>query len=220
MSSLKHSSAQRAGLPSTRLLLVAAAFGATVTLNAAGAIIYSGVQNLSVPQSPEVFWVDLHSASLVGGGMSGHLALVNEVQEGVNQQYALTPVPGSFVSFSANQGVYLAALSAGFHIDASSVGPLGHFYGTMAAGPGDPNAQFNEVTDRYIGLSFVRDEALYYAWVRVSVNNAAGSLIVHDWAYESSGAGIQAGAIPTPSALALLAAAGVAGLWVDRGRRR
>jgi hypothetical protein len=76
------------------------------------------------------------------------------------------------------------------------------------------------VTDRYIGLSFVRDEALYYAWVRVSVNNAAGSLIVHDWAYESSGAGIQAGAIPTPSALALLAAAGVAGLWVDRGRRR
>jgi hypothetical protein len=55
--------------------------------------------------------------------------------------------------------------------------------------------------------------------VRVSVNNTAGTFTVHDWAYENSGAGIAAGAIPAPGALGLFAA-GASGLGLLRGRKR
>jgi hypothetical protein len=43
--------------------------------------------------------------------------------------------------------------------------------------------------------------------------------MVHDRAYENSGAGIQTGAIPAPGALGLLAA-GASGLGLMRGRKR
>jgi hypothetical protein len=51
------------------------------------------------------------------------------------------------------------------------------------------------------------------------VNQAAGTFIVHDWAYENSGAGIAAGAVPAPGALGLFAA-GASGLGFLRGRTR
>jgi hypothetical protein len=53
----------------------------------------------------------------------------------------------------------------------------------------------------------------------VSINNSTGSFVVNDWAYENSGAGILAGAVPAPGALGLLAL-GPAGLGILRGRKR
>ena len=207
-------------LRSGLLLILAAVSAAAVAQNASAAIIYSGVQDLQVPQDSNGLWVDLFSESLTGGGLPGDLLLLNEAQEGVSLQSALTTVPGAFVSFSVNGQVYLTALSEGFMVSSSSVGPLGHFYGTMAAGAEEPSAQFNLASNKYIGLSFVRDTALYFAWVRVSINNSAGSFVVHDWAYENTGGGILTGAIPAPGALALLAAGGFLGLRPTRRRRR
>ena len=54
---------------------------------------------------------------------------------------------------------------------------------------------------------FASGANVYYGWVRVSINNSTGSFVVNDWAYENSGAGILAGAVPAPGALGLLALA-------------
>ncbi|MBM3886247.1 MAG: PEP-CTERM sorting domain-containing protein, partial [Gemmatimonadetes bacterium] len=74
------------------------------------------------------------------------------------------------------------------------------------------------------GLSFATGvytsgAVLNYGWIRVSVDQAAGTFTVHDWAYEDSGGGIQAGAVPAPGALGLLAV-GASGLGLLRGRKR
>jgi hypothetical protein len=89
----------------------------------------------------------------------------------------------------------------------------------MAYGGANPNAQFNSAANKYLGLSFSNGVSIFYGWVRVSVNNAGGSFVVHDWAYENAGAGIQTGAVPAPGALGLLAA-GASGLGLLRGRKR
>ena len=67
----------------------------------------------------------------------------------------------------------------------------------------------------YIGFKFHNASAgaLNYGWAEVNI----GSLDVVQWAYENTGAPIMVGAVPEPSALALLAA-GAAGLLAYRRR--
>jgi hypothetical protein len=100
---------------------------------------------------------------------------------------------------------------------------------------GEPNTQvmltiFRKDENRSFPVTIVREEIRTqsvrakmvepgYGWVRVSLSNAAGSFMVHDWAYENSGGSIQTGAIPAPGALGILAA-GASGLGLLRGRKR
>jgi hypothetical protein len=190
---------------------LAAGAAAAAALNAGAAIVYSGVQDISINQ--------FNSLNLnFDGDAYSDLLLKNYVFGGGNYQGATVNFyPGKLVSFNANGLAYASALSAGFTVDASSVGPS--FFGSMAYGGANPNAQFNSASNAYLGLSFSSGANLFYGWVRVSVNNAAGTFVVHDWAYENSGAGIQTGAVPAPGALGLLAA-GASGLGLLRSRKR
>lgn len=193
---------------------LAAGAAAATAASADASIVYSGVQNISISQFSSLN-LNLDNDSY------GDLLLKNYVFGGGSYMGATVNFfPGKLVSFNASSGAgyaYVSALSAGFIIDSSSVGPS--FLGSMAYGSANPNAQFNNATNAYLGLSFASGSNLYYGWVRVSVNQAAGSFIVHDWAYESSGAGIAAGAVPAPGALGLFAA-GASGLGFLRGRKR
>lgn len=122
--------------------------------------------------------------------------------------------PGRLTSFfgGPNNLAYVSNLAFGTLISPANTGPA--FFGSMAYGGNNPAAQFNNATDAYIGLSFPSGPNLFYAWVRVDVNNAARTFIIKDWAYQSvSNVGIAAGAIPSPGALGLLAlgAVGVVG---------
>jgi hypothetical protein len=123
--------------------------------------------------------------------------------------------PGKLVTFNVGLS-YVSSLSAGFNINSGS---MGNVFGSMAYGSANPAAQFNNANGAYLGLSFASGANVYYGWVRVSINNSAGSFVVNDWAYENSGAGILAGAVPAPGALGLLAL-GPAGLGILRGRKR
>jgi hypothetical protein len=68
-------------------------------------------------------------------------------------------------------------------------------------------------------LAFPIGGVNHYGWVRVDINNAAGTFVVRDWAYEDSpGVGIPAGAIPEPGTLGMLAA-GAVGVAALRRRR-
>lgn len=189
-----------------------AAGAAAVAAGAAnGQIVHSGVQNLSINQFSALN-LDL---DLDG---TGDLLLKNYVFGGVNYMGATVNFyPGKLVTFSAGGYSYVSSLAEGFQIEASA---MGSFFGSMAYGSANPNAQFNSANGALLGVSFASGGNVHYGWVRVSISQAAGSFIVNEWAYESqSGVGIAAGAVPAPGALGLLAA-GAAGLGLLRGRRR
>ncbi|QEG37439.1 PEP-CTERM sorting domain-containing protein [Bythopirellula goksoeyrii] len=135
------------------------------------------------------------------------IVLKNYIFNGGNYQGATVSFyPGKTVGFSTNgpaiSGEYMTALSVGTFIDSSSLGPS--FYGSMAYGALNPNAQFNNITDGYIGFAFpIGPTDLYFAWMRVDVDNAAGTLLIKDWAYEDqTGVGITVGDMGTPLFLA------------------
>lgn len=189
---------------------LAAGAAAATAASADASIVYSGAQNISIGQ--------FSSLNLnLDNDAYGDVLLKNYVFGGANYMGATVNfAPGKLVGFTAGYA-YVSALSAGAAIDSSSVGPS--FFGSMAFGSANPNAQFNNASNAYLGLSFTSGANVFYGWVRVSVNQAAGSFIVHDWAYDNSGAGIAAGAVPAPGALGLFAA-GASGLGFLRGRKR
>lgn len=202
---------QRPARPACLSYVLAAGAAAASALGSGADVVYSGPQDISIGQFSAL---DLN----LNGDAYSDLLLKNYVFGGGNYQGAsVNFFPGKLVGFGATGLSYVSALAAGATIDASTVGPS--FFGSMAYGGANPNAQFVNASNKYLGLSFAANDLLYYGWVRVSIDNAAGTFIVHDWAYETSGAGITAGTVPAPGALALLAV-GAGGLRILRGRKR
>lgn len=122
------------------------------------------------------------------------ITLKNYALAGGNYQGLTVPFsPGLVAGFKAGTLYYVRALTAGAMIDAAAMGPK--FFGSMAYGAVNPNAQFNNATDAFIGFAFpIGPENLYYGWLRVDVNNQLGTLFIQDWAYEDvTGVGILAG---------------------------
>ncbi len=70
--------------------------------------------------------------------------------------------------------------------------------------------QYN--ASNYFGFSFTAsDGELHYAWGRMIVGASESDRVIAEFAYESeAGVGIAVGAVPAPSALAILALAGCA----------
>lgn len=190
---------------------LAAGAAATATTTDA-AVVYSGPQNINIGSG-------FSQAVNLDNDAFNDIVLKNYVFGTPYQGASINFAPGRLVAFNAGLN-YVTKLGSGFTVDSSSVSPS-IFAGSMAFGASNPNAQFNNATDAFVGLSFPAGGNTYYGWVRVDVNNAAGSFVVKDWAYESNaGQGIVTGAgiVPEPSALGLLAA-GATGLAAMRRRR-
>lgn len=192
--------------------LAAGAAASVAVQDADAAVVYSGLQNISVTQ--------FNSQNLnLDGDAFADIKLKNYVFGGGNYQGATVNfAPGKLVGFTAGNS-YVTALTAGQSIDGSTLGPS--FFGSLAYGASNPNAQFNNATDAYIGLSFPSGANTYFGWVRVDIKNSAGTFLIKDWAYESqSGVGIRAGdgLVPEPSTLGLLAC-GAAGIAAIRRQR-
>ncbi len=182
-----------------------------VTGSAEAAISYSGVQDLAIAQfSSQQLNLD--------GDAYNDILLKNYVFGGGNYQGAYVNfAPGKVVGFSAGLS-YASALSAGDLIDASTTSG-GPFQASMAYGGNNPNAEFNTASGAFIGLEFPIGGVSHFGWVRVTVDNAAGSFVINDWAYNSTpGAGLLAGQVPEPTSLGLLAA-GAAGVAAMRRRQ-
>ncbi|QDT00220.1 PEP-CTERM sorting domain-containing protein [Adhaeretor mobilis] len=187
--------------------LAAGAANVGLSSDVEAAPVYSGIQNIAIGQ------LGAQDLNLDGDAYNDVL-LKNYVFGGNYQGATVNYAPGQLVGFNAGLN-YVSALSIGDPIDGTTVGPS--FTGSMAYG-NNANSQFDSVTDAYIGLSFPINAVNHFGWVRVDVDNAAGTFLIKDWAYEAEpGVGIAAGQIPEPSTLGLLAA-GALGLTAMRRR--
>ena len=161
---------------------------ATATEEANSAVFYSGLQDIVVQQGLEALKLK------VNGDEYEDIILRNYVFTNGNYQGGTIPfAPGAVSGFSMNGLNYATALNAGEVIDQST---LGGFAFSLALGNANPNAQFKNAVNKYIGFAFpIGPTDLYYAWMRVSIDNAAGTFTVHDWAWENErGSPIIAGA--------------------------
>ncbi len=176
---------------------VACASAAAAAADVQADIVHSGTQNTGIAR-----FSALHPN--LDNDSHGDVLLGNDVFSGGNHRGATVNfLPGKPVSFTSGS--------------ASSAGS--GFFGSMACGNVKPNAQFGNESNAFLGLSFASGGSTVCGRVRISVNNAARTFTVHDWAHENSGACIAAGAIPVPGAPGLLAA-GASGLIPLRGRTR
>lgn len=187
---------------------LAAGAAASTGANAFGEVIYSGIQDINLARGNSLN-IDLNQDA------QNDLLLKNYIFFGGPYQGATVNFfPGKLVGFNSGLA-YVSALSEGSIIGPANIGPT--FFGSLAYGNANPNAQFNSAVDKFIGLSFPSGPDLFYGWVRVSINNGSGSFVIHDWAYESvSGAPITA-VVPEPT-LGLLATGAAGLLLVRRGR--
>ncbi|MCA9260505.1 MAG: PEP-CTERM sorting domain-containing protein [Planctomycetales bacterium] len=190
--------------------LAAGAFAAAGADRADAAIVYSGSLDW------EIFQGNALPVNLDGDAYDDIL-LKNYVFGGGNYQgLSVNFFPGKIVGFTAGFN-YVTALSGGEMIDFAATSS-GSFAASLAYGAANPNAEFN-AGEAIIGLEFPINATSHFGWLRVTIDNAAGTFVVNDYAYQDvPGEGLRAGQIPEPGALGLLAA-GSAGLAALRRRK-
>jgi PEP-CTERM motif len=193
----------------SKLARYALAGGALLGLPAAATagVVYSGVQNLSMPLNaplvvnfnplvdaiPDVTFLNSTAGSGVISMMPGASNAVN-----LGPLFAGDPI--TLANTTDTVGGTLVQKNCCF----STTGPW--------AGQGTAPA--------YVGLRFTASGQDYLGWAQLSlnINNPSGTVI--DWAYENTPAtSINAGAVPEPSTLALFAL-GAAGVLALRTRRK
>lgn len=169
-----------------RKLAYSLAAGASAA--AAGEVDAEIVYNL--PINIEIVQGNSQELEIDGDGYQD-IILKNYVFGGGNYQGALVPfapsygLPGTGVIGFQAAFPYVSLLSPLDPIDDDSfANPV--ISGSMAYGSNNPNAEFNDVVGGYIGVRFPINSFPHYGWIRVSVDNAAGTFVIHDFAYNSS----------------------------------
>jgi hypothetical protein len=192
-----------------------AGIGATAQ-HADAAIVYSGVVNLTIASTTNGLYLNVVTGAINEPGNTGG---------GSVPGWDINPWSSSTLSYF-NSGIgntYVqdgagntANLTVGALIDAASV------YGSGSASTAGAAPHILNSSNNIIGFRFVNEAAggaTNYGWARISLSASLSSQprALVEYAYEDSGAGINAGAVPAPTAgMAVLALGGVGLL----GRRR
>ncbi len=122
-------------------------------------------------------------------------SFVAALNQGTSIGSSLDPIPNAQWYNNQTDGLGSAAIGAQALFDNQLV-VLGFFAGQPSA---------------YVGFDLVANGNNYYGWMQLSNPLALVNGQVEDWAYESdANTPIQAGAVPEPSTLALLAVGGAA----------
>jgi hypothetical protein len=184
------SSVNKAEKAKQRRVAYSLAAGATVAFvgtDADAQIVWSTPQDISINQFA-------FQTLNLDGDVYYDLKLKNYVFGGGNYQGAYVIYgPGKAVGFRPGGIAYASALSIGDLIDASTT-ETGFATTSLAYANVNPNAQFKSVANAFLGLAFPIAGDLHYGWVRVSIDNTAGTFVIHDWAYNiTPGIGIAAG---------------------------
>lgn len=183
------------------------------------AVIYSGLQNVSVPFTPEGIYLNVFSGapsnSEPGTYDTAPWMFMNFGGAGI----ATSPLVRTVVTGSVVAGMEQTEnLAYGTMVGPSSRFSIGDSgYNGSETHVGAALNQFQLGTQGYIGYEFtptVGGQA-YFAVMRVTVANDGVSATIHDWSYENTPG--MAIAVPEPSR-ALLMLVGCMSAWLRRRR--
>ncbi|MES2707018.1 MAG: hypothetical protein V4726_10500 [Verrucomicrobiota bacterium] len=175
-------------------------------------VIYSGLRNISIPDTVEGVTLDVDAGAIVaeaaagwdiniflgGFGIAGSAAF-QPARTGTENQDPVRRFDADILI------VPMLLYSAG---ETGSIDHLG------AAG------NFQEGQPGYLGFRFTKNGGgdPLYGWMRVTLTANSTTGVIHDWAWENSGGGIPTGQVPEPSSRLSLLAAGLGILLQRRGR--
>jgi len=187
------------------------------------ALVYSGVVNLAIPSSTNGLYLNVVTGAnnLPPPGTGGSTVPGWDINPWSSTGFGL------FNPTAPSGGVYVNATSGG--TTALNLAPLtligpASFYGSNTT---TNTAQFNLNSDNnLVGFRFQNEansNQIHYGWFRVRFGatyaGTAGDRFLVEYAYDDvAGRPIEAGAIPEPASLGLLAA-GALGLAARRGRK-
>jgi MYXO-CTERM domain-containing protein len=178
-------------------------------------IVWSGIVNINIPSNVDGVYLNVITGQ---SGSSGSSAA----------GWDLNPYSSSNLTFFAPSG---GGMVRGFGSSASLVDNLAYLtvigagasfnYGTGSVETSGATGMNLNSSENLVGFQFVNEAtgATHYGWARLQFTGATFTQprAIVEYAFESTaGASIQAGVIPAPGALALLAAAGL----MARRRRR
>jgi len=181
-----------------------------ISTESQAAVVYSGVVNIAIPNTFAGVYLNMVTGlTTTSGGLNVGMDF-NPYQGGASMWQGPTPVLPALPNRAVGVGTVASNLALNTLIDGTS--PLvTTAYPSMANfAVGAPGIFGIRLWDETAG-------AARFGWVRMirGLNPSTPGTIV-DYAFENTGAGLLAGVVPAPGALALLALAGVAG----RGRKR
>ncbi len=183
-----------------------------------GSIVYSGIQNIAIPDTFGGVYIDFTN-SLDATAFTTSFSEpanwdINPFFGGASVGTSDTFTP---VTASAATNADLVNLSVGDLVSSTSVFPSGFSGSTGHMGAGA--TQFQNNTTGYIGFSLNPATDNYKGWMSVVFRDDGSVGSIQSWAWDTSGADIQVGAIPEPAAgIVLLLLIGVAVSYV-RPRR-
>jgi hypothetical protein len=191
-----------------------------LTATAPAAVIYSGLQNISIPNTAGGIYVNLltaaTSSSEPGSITTAPWLFMSFGGSGIGSNPLVRTVVTGSVLAGAEQTENLSYGSTVSSLSRFSVGDAG-FNGSETH-IGAAINQFQLGTQGYIGYEFTPTVGgpAYFAVARVTLANDGMNAVIHDWSYEDTpGVAI---AVPEPSR-ALLSLAGIM-LTLNRRRRR
>lgn len=185
-------------------LALAALFAAAGSSQAA--VVYSGLRNITVTTTFDGVYLDVDAGTTSGIETTGW---------DINPFFGGEGVANSPDFQPARTTIALDAPILNITLGSTVDGSLNFLtdFGGSDSHIGNGAGQFASGTEGYIGFKFTPndDSGTFYGWMRVALSNDGSTGVIRDWAYETSGSGITVGAVPEPSAFALLGL-GAAGL--------
>lgn len=183
------------------------------------AIVYSGVQNVAIPQDFGGVYLNI-----VSGATASSQPGTWNAGSWVNPFFGGVGIGNSALLFPVVTGTdQIVKLAGGAIIDSASNFVLGESGSSTHVGPAANQFQIGSAGLMGFKWRLPGGGSDYYGWLRLEVNNVGAGKII-DWAYENAaGAGIQAGAgalTPVPEPGAALIGFALLGVGIARRCRR
>lgn len=186
-------------------LLAALSFLTLASAASHGAVVYSGLQNITVASGFDGVYLDVDGMSGRSTETPGWDIVAFFGGEGFGNSADFQP---------ARQTVTVDSAILRLDIGSTVGGSLNYF--NQQAGSSDHIGnganQFASGTEGYLGFRFTDNNGSgpYYGWMRVNFSNDGSSGTIIDWAYDNSGSPVSVGVVPEPSACALAGLASIA----------
>ncbi len=185
-----------------------AVVGATQAANAE--VVYSGIVNITIPATTAGVYLNLQTGANSTSPAAAPGWDINPWGS-TNLQFFNTAGNG-YMRYSGVTGA-AGNLDLGQLIDASGSFNTANNTAVFGANAGEWDLN----SDNLLGVVFLDSAAaVRFGWVRIGVGATVTQRSIVDYAYENSGAGLNAGMVPAPASLALF---GLAGGMVARRRR-